>query len=245
MDPAASEHNQATLPSAAARGGKIKQWVAHTSNAFVAEYAVFLIMLGLALSNLTWLIYTFFNLIVGQMTGNSGSVSIKLFVLWLVVSSLIALPAALVLWRRTRGELAENASLKGELQGGAKGFRTFWLVVSVLGMVGMLMLAIFVPLASLVNMAGYTEAFLGVAAPSLLGFGVMGLGLYIVTRPAGRPGKSKILLLGVASLTVLLFIVNFIWGMNVEKTLKTKPPVYTSPYTQPSPMYDSYYENGY
>ena len=247
MDPVTS---QKTATPASPQNSKIKTFLARTSSAFVAEYSLLLITLGLALSNLSWLVYTFFGLVVTQMHAGSMApsyVSTKLFALWLLISSVVVLPIVFVLWRRTQGELAENKELKGELRGGARGFRTFWLVLSGLGMLRMLMAALFAPIAAFVEGAGFAEMLLGVTLPSLINIGVMGIGVYLVTRQTNQPGKSPLLLGVVAGLTVILFIASFVWSMNL-KTSESYPRPYRAPAPSADPyqdIYDPYYDYNY
>jgi hypothetical protein len=46
-------------------------WLNRTSGAFVAEYCMFIIALGIALASLAWLIYLFFFMVVAAMNGAS------------------------------------------------------------------------------------------------------------------------------------------------------------------------------
>lgn len=247
MDPAEKpekieEKRTVTAPPVAVerKPGSFKKMFARTSSAFTAEYVVFLIALGIALSNLSVLIYIFFGLIVDAMNGGvvHAYMPSHLFTLWLMVSSLVALPIAVCLWRRVQGELTLNADYKGELpRGAAKGFRTFWMVLNALGIVGLLMAAIYAPLVALIAGVGGAQALLSVTLPSLVGIGINVLGLHLVTRGTGDGRKTRLLLWVVAGLTTLLFAVNYLWASNLHENADVRT---TRPYSQPSDNYDVY-----
>ncbi len=230
--PVAQAHHVAA-PAVSAGGG----WLNRTSGAFVAEYCMFIIALGIALASLTWLIYLFFFMVVAAMNGASiGGSPIKLLVLWLFIASLVAMPAAYILWSRIRGEMQANAQFKGEPTLGARGFRTFWIVLTVLGMIGMLIFSLYTPLAILVaGSQGVGESLLAVTLPGFINLGFSAASIYIMTRPASQPGLSKILLWVIIGLSTLLFIVNFAWAAS-------SPDTYTSPYRSTPSTYDSYYD---
>lgn len=220
--------------------GAFKKWFKRTSGAFTAEYVVFLIALGIVLSNLSALVYIFFGLIVDSMNGGMvhAYMPSHLFTLWLMVSSLVVLPIAVCLWRRVQGELALNTDFKGELpKGAAKGFRTFWMVLNGLGIIGLLMAAIYAPLVALIAGVGVSQALLSVTLPSFVAIGVSVLGLYLVTRGTGDGRKTRVLLWVAAGLTTLLFAVNYLWASNLHENAT---PQNTRPYTQPSNDYDVY-----
>ncbi len=221
------------VASAAARAG----WLNRTSGAFVAEYCMFIIALGIGLASLAWLIYLFFFMVVAATNGVSlGGQTIKLLVLWLFIASLVSLPAAYILWSRTRGELQANEHFKGNPPAGARGFRTFWIVLTVLGMIGMLIFSLYTPLAILVaGSEGFGQSLLAVTLPGIINIGFSAASIYIMTRPAARPGMSNILLWVVIGLSTLLFIVNFTWAAN-------SPDIQSPPYSAPSMYNDSYYD---
>lgn len=227
-----------TPPAVATASGA--GWLNRTSSAFVAEYCMFIISLGIAVASLTWMVYLFFAMVVAATNGiNFGGSAIKLLILWLIIASLVSLPAAAILWSRTRGELLANEHFKGVLPGGARGFRTFWIVVAVLGMIGMLIFAIYAPLATLINGGiGAGQVLLGVTLPGLINLGLSASAIYIMTRPADRPGPSRIMLWAITGLSVLLFIVTFVWASNA-------PDPYSPYRSSPSRYNDSYYDYSY
>ncbi|HVI69834.1 MAG TPA: hypothetical protein VM581_05285 [Magnetospirillaceae bacterium] len=209
-------------------------WLHRTSSAFVAEYCMFIIALGIALASLSWLIYMFFFMIIAAMNGaNFGGSPLKLIVLWLFIASLVSLPTAYVLWSRTRGELLANEHFKGVLPGGARGFRTFWIVLTVLGMIGMLIFSLYTPLATLVSASeGFGQSLLAVTLPGVINLGFSAAGIYVMTRPAAQPGPSKMVLWLIIGLSTLLFIVNFAWvASQPDNSYRT------------TPYYDSYYDS--
>lgn len=231
MDPATDTSGTNHRSQTPAKRGS--NWLSRTSGVFVAEYCTFIISLGIALASLNGLIYVFFMLAVGAMhSSDIYSPAIKLIALWLLIASVVSLPLAAILWSRTRGELVANKDLNGALPGGAKGFRTFWIVLIILGMISMLILALYSPLALLVAGArGVPESLLGATLPSLLNIAVAASGVYMVTRPASDARISRLLLWAVVGMTVLLFVVNFTWAANA--------PNY-SPY-RTYPSYDDSY----
>jgi hypothetical protein len=216
--------------------------LSRTSEAFTAEYVVFLIALGVVLSNLAWLVYVFFGLIVDTMHGGAVSsyIEANMFVLWLAVSSVITVPVAGTLWSRVQGELATNSEYKGQLpKGAARGFRTFWITLNALGMIGMVMAAVYAPFAALVAGAGGVEALLAVTIPSLINVAILGAGLYMATRRVDERNKARLLLWVIAGLTVVLFATDFLWASNTKKAERTTyPSIYEDPYQN---MYDDTY----
>lgn len=216
-----------------------------TSEAFTAEYVVFLISLGVALSNVAWLVYVFFGLIVDTMHGGAVSsyFSANMFVLWLAVSSVITLPLAAALGSRVRGELAANDDYKGALpKGAARGFRTFWITLSAIGMTSLLMAAIYAPLAALVSGYGGAETLLAVTLPSLINIAILAAGVYMVTRRVDQRNKTRLLMWVVTGLTAVLFITDFLWASNIKK-LDTPPrTTYPTPYEEP---YRGIYDDTY
>jgi hypothetical protein len=226
----------ATVP----KTGSFKNRFARTSSAFTAEYVIFLIAFGVVLSNLTALVYIFFGLIVDSMNGGylNAYVPTHLFTLWLMVSSLVALPVTAGLWRRVQGELTLNKEYKGELpKGAAKGFRTFWIVLNGLGIIGMLMAALYAPIVAVISGVGVQEALLSVSLPSFVGIGISVLGLYLATRGAGEGRKVRMWFWVIAGLITLLFAVNYLWGSNLHQNADSRT---TRPYSQPSTNYDVY-----
>lgn len=248
MDPAVTPDDEpdqkktvvATPPVvAASKTVSFKNWFARTSSAFTAEYVIFLIALGVVLSNLTALVFIFFGLIVDSMSGGyvNAYVPTYLFTLWLMISSLVTLPVAAGLWRRVQGELTLNKDYKGELpKGAAKGFRTFWVVLSGLGIVGMLMAALYAPIVAAISGVGVVQALLSVTLPSLVGVGISVLGLYLVTRGTSDGRKVRMWFWVIAGLITLLFAVNYLWGSGLHQNADGRT---TRPYT-PSTNYDVY-----
>jgi hypothetical protein len=222
----------------------LRGMLSHTSSAFTAEYTVYLIALGVVLSNLSWLVITFFGLIVGAMHGGTTGYSFipeNLMTLWLLISSVVALPVAVVFWSRTQGALAGRNELKGELTPGAKGFRTFWLVLSALGVIGLLIVALYVPIAAAISGSNVTDILISVSVPSLIGAAINVKGMYIVTRGSERRAKVRMLMWIVAGATVTLFGVNYLWG----SSMKTTPAPRTTYPTSPTSPYDDLYDDPY
>lgn len=211
-------------------------FLSRTSGAFAAEYSFFLIALGIALTNLTSLLYVFFSLIVLNMhgAGVNGS-AIQFFASWLIVSSVVVIPTAIILWHRTQGELAANKDFNGEPRGAARGFRTFWIVLSALGMVIMLITGLYAPVAALIGGSALAETLIGATIPSILGLAVTGSGIYIATRPVNQVNTGKMLLWVVAAATVVLFSATFIWAMNMRGSSYSTPSRYNN-----DRYYDSY-----
>lgn len=183
-----------------------------------AEYSVFLIALGLVLSNLVALMYMFFGLITATALqgGASALAGSHLFALWLFISSIVALPTALVLWSRIKGELAaENTD--GDLpKGAAKGFRTFWLVVTILTIIGLKMAAVYAPVAAAVSGGPVGDMLLSVTLPSLINAAILAAGAYMVTRRVPQHGKNSLLMWVLAALTVVLFVVDYAWASTIK-----------------------------
>lgn len=254
MEPAVTpdenrEQKKTIAPPAPAvsKSVSFKKWFVRTSSVFTAEYVIFLIAFGVALSNLTALVYIFFGLVVDAMSGGilHAYFPTHLFTLWLMVSSLVALPVTACLWRRVQGELVLNKDFKGELpKGAAKGFRTFWIVLSGLGIIGMLMAALYAPIVAVIGGVGVTQAFLSVTLPSLVGIAISMLGLYVATRGTGEGKKVRMLLWVVAGLTVLLFTVNYLWGSSLHENADTRTRPYSSP-TDNYDVYDDLYDDTY
>jgi uncharacterized membrane protein YhaH (DUF805 family) len=224
-----------TLAPAPASGWKLPFSLQGTSSAFVAEYSIMLIALTFVLSNLVWLAYAFFGLVVANMHGGSESslfsVSVPTGVLWLAVLSAVSLPIAAVLWSRTQGELANNPDYKGELpRSGAKGFRSFWLVVSGLSVIFMVAVALYTPLEAALQSGNVVDALVGVTLPGLVGVAVITAGAYIVTRPVHKRGLVRKLLWVIVLVTALLGV-DYVWAANMPA--KQTPSPYTSPYTNP------------
>ncbi len=202
MDSKDSHANDTPRPSMAPTTPKPMQFtmlkgiLSHSSSAFTAEYTIYLIALGIVLSNLTWLIISFFGLIINAMHGGTAASSLipeNLMTLWFLISSAVALPVAVVFWNRTQGALAGNNELKGELTSGAKGFRTFWLVLSGLGTIGLLIAALYVPIAAAIAGTNAVEMIISVTVPALIGAVVNIKGMYIVTRGTERRAKVHLL----------------------------------------------------
>jgi hypothetical protein len=130
-----------------------------------------------------------------------------------------------------------NAHFKGELTPGARGFRTFWIVLTVLGMIGMLIFSLYTPLAILVaGSEGFGQSLLAVTLPGIINIGFSAASIYIMTRPAAQPGISKMLLWVIVGLSTLLFIVTFVWAAS-------SPDTYSPPYRSTPSIYDdSYYD---
>jgi len=216
---------------------RLKSWLAHTGSSFTAEYSIFLIVLGVSLSNFVWLVYIFFGLIVDAMNGGgmSSFVPTQMFVLWLMISSAVSLPLTYILWCRIQGELATNQDYKGDLpKGAAKGFRTFWIILSVLGMAGLTMAAIYAPLAAALSGGPGAQMLLSVTVPSLINVAISGVGIYLVTRAVHHRKRARLLLGIVAVLTVALFITDYVWA-------STAPSHSTPSYNRPSSIdYDAY-----
>jgi hypothetical protein len=209
-----------------------------TGGAFVAEYSVMLIALTFVLSDLVWLVYALFGLIVSNMNGGLESsvisVSVPTGVLWLAVLSAVSLPIAAVLWSRVQGELSTNADYNGELpKGGAKGFRSFWLVVSGLSVILMIAAALYAPLAAGLQSGNIADALVGVTLPGLTGAAVVITGVYIVTRPVFKRGLVRKILWVVMAATVVLVAVDYVWAANMPAKQTSNP--YTNPYTSPYP----------
>jgi hypothetical protein len=230
---------QPPVMSAAPRTPFFRLSLTATSNAFVAEYSVMLIALTFALSNLVWLLYTFFGLIVAAMQGtgvdsSSLYVSTPLLVLWQAVLSAVSIPTAAILWSRTQGELADNPEYKGELpRGGARGFRSFWLVIAGLSILLTVAAAVYAPLDAAVSGSKVGETLLGVTLPALLSAFVIGAGIVMVTRPVHKRPLVRLMLWGVVALTVILVAADYLWASNMHTTEKPANP-YTSPYV-PAP----------
>lgn len=248
MEPtgASAEHRNvgATPPQVVHRSNPFAGRFSRTSEAFTAEYVVFLVALGVVLSNLAGLVYVFFGLIIDAMHGGaiSSYVEGNMFVLWLAVSSVITLPVAGLLWSRVQGELAANDEYKGQLpKGAARGFRTFWITLNALGMIGMLMAAIYAPLAALVAGGGLVEALLAATLPSIINIAILAAGLYMVMRRVDQRNKARLLMWVVAGVTVVLFATDFLWASNAKKAdipSRTTYPVYDGPYND---IYDETY----
>jgi len=169
-----------------------------------------------------------------------------MIILWLGVTALVTLPLTYVLWRRVQGELAANQDYKGELpKGAAKGFRTFWMILNLLGMIGLVIAAVYAPLAAVVGGGFSPQLLLSVTVPALINAVISGAGLYLVTRSADRRKGPSIVLAIIVVLTAGLFIADYLWSSNI----KTTTPSYTSPgYTSPSDTYDPYsnvYDDSY
>jgi hypothetical protein len=219
------------------RPSRLKNWLSRTGSSFTAEYSIFLIVLGVSLSNLVWLVYLFFGLIVDAMNGGAMSsfVPTHMFALWLLISSAVTLSLTYILWCRIQGELATNQDYKGDLpNGAAKGFRTFWIILSVLGMAGLGMAAVYAPLAAALSGGLGAQMLLSVTVPSLINVAISGVGIYLVTRGVHQRKRSHLLLIIVAALTAVLFITDYLWASNA------KPSRTTPSYTRPSSDYDAY-----
>jgi|GEM_PF-4933581 len=214
------------------RSRRTLKWLARTGGSFTAEYSLFLIMLGVSLSNLVWLVYMFFGLVVDAIMGAgvASFIPAHLFALWLFISSLISLPLAYVLWRRVHGGL--TADYNGELpKGAARGFRTVWLIMSVLSITGLLMAALYAPLAAALS-GGLGTVLLSVTLPSLINVAITGAGVYLVTYGMRNVRRSHLLLAIVALVLVTLFAVNYVWASNTRHS--------TPSYTRPAETYDPY-----
>lgn len=227
-------------PPAEPRGpSRLKSLLARTGSSFTAEYSIFLIALGVSLSNLAWLVYIFFGLIVDAMNGGGmGSfIPTHMAALWLLISSAVTVPLAYVLWSRVQGELAANNE-KGDLpKGAAKGFRTFWLILSGLSIAGLVMVALYAPIAAALVGGQGAQMLLSVTLPSLINVAITGAGVYLVTRTVQQGRAARMLVAIVAALTVVLFITDYVWASNT----KTTTPSRTTPsYTRPSSDYDAY-----
>jgi hypothetical protein len=215
-----------------------------TGSAFTAEYSLFLIALGVSLSNLAGLVYVFFSLIVNATNGG-GTVSFmsSMFTLWLLVSSAVTLPLAFVLWARTQGEIASNHEYKGELpKGGAKGFRTFWIILSGLSVIGLTIAALYAPIAALAAGANGTPLLLSVSAPSVITAAILLCGICIVTRSASQRRKSRVLLWCLVALTAVLFAVNYTWASSLRAQAETR---YPRPSMNNYNPYDDVYDDTY
>ena len=243
------ERKESVAPPVAAphKPNRFSGMLARTSSAFTAEYSIFLIALGVTLSNLAGFVYVLFSLVVDAIHGGaSGSmVATNMFTLWLLISSAIMLPLAVVLWTRTQGELAANDDYKGELpKGAAKGFRTFWIILAALGMAGLLMAAIYAPIAAAVGGGSATDVLLSVTVPSLINVAISGAGIYLVTRGLHERKKSRLIVWTVAGLTAVLFIATYVWASNMKTTTPSRNTPYTSPYNDYDP-YDDLYDDPY
>jgi len=226
--------------------------LSRTSSAFTAEYSLFLIALGITLSNLAGLVYVFFGLVVSTINGGAVSslMPTSMFVLWLIVSSAVAVPLALALWSRVQGELANNNEYKGELpKGAAKGFRTFWMIVSGLSILGLVMAALYAPIAAWVNGVNGGMLLLSVTLPSLINVAILASGIYLVTRGVHQRGKARMLVWIVVALTTVLFVADYAWSVNMKTVTPSYTPRTTVPsYPSPSTDYDPYsdiYEDSY
>lgn len=211
-----------------------------TSNAFVAEYSIMLIALTMALSNLIWLVFVFAGLMEASMGGGLGTSSLlstPMLVLWIAVLSLVVLPVMAVFWSRSQGEMQANAEFSGGLpKGGARGFRTFWLVVSGLGIMLMTATALYVPLVAAISGDNALTALLTGTLPSLAGAVIIGVGMFMVTRDGAQRGLIKKLLWGMVLLSFLLVAVDYAWASGM-KASTTNPFTPSSP-TVPPPSYD-------
>lgn len=232
-------------PIAAPRTNRFAGMLSRTSSAFTAEYSIFLITLGIGLSNLIGFVFAFFSLVVYAMDGgSSGALMLSVFSLWLLVSSLVTLPLAVALWARVQGELAANDDFNGQLpKGAAKGFRTFWIILAALGSIGMLIAAIYTPVAAAIGGGSAATALVAVTVPSLIAVAVNAVGVYLVTRGAHERKKSRLLLWVVAGLTVLLFGITYVWASNMKAPSRATPysNPYDSEYDYDDPYSDPYY----
>lgn len=236
-----SKGASAPVPAGPLRMPKIN--LSRTSSAFVAEYSIMLIMLTVALGGLTTLFYIFGGLILSTMhsaTFNETYNPLSLMVIWVAVMSLVALPVTAVLWSRTQGEIA--GSFNGDLpKGGARGFRTFWLVVSGISALLIITTALYTPIAAAIEGNGVVDMLLGVTLPSLLSAATIGVGIVIVTSLAARRRLIRSLLWGVVALTAVLVIVDFLWAIN-RPHAERRPytPAQNSPYYEYDTPYNSY-----
>src|SRR5690349_12936612 len=146
-------------PQVPAPKSKMGIWLTRTSSAFVAEYSIFLIAFAVTIGNIVWLLFILFHLIVVSSSVAVGyyASAMNILILWLGITSLISLPITAILWSRTQGEMAVNPELKAGLHGGAKGFRTFWIVLSSLGIISSLIATLYSPLAAMLNTAEAQE----------------------------------------------------------------------------------------
>lgn len=225
-------------------GSKFKLNLARTSNAFVAEYSIFLIGLAIVLGCLMWLV----SVLTGLMAsgGSESFFPTSLVVLWVAILSIITLPVTAVLWSRTNGEL--TATYKGEMpRGGAHGFRSFWLVLSGLQAIITLAVAIYVPIAAAITNSGSVgHVLISTSLPAVIWTALTLLGMFIVTANPERRKHIRLCLWGVAVATVLLAGITYAWssvaqGKTSEPTRKTPPiqaPV-SDPYSS-DPYYDMY-----
>lgn len=220
-----------------AKGSGLSNFLSRTSRAFTAEYSIFLIALGMVSSCLLWLVYLFFGLISDAMHGGSAFsyFPIQVWVLWLGVMALTALPIVAITWSRTQGELAHNEDMHGELPRGAAGFRTFSLVISGLSILIMTVSALFAPLAAGATSGSAVDALVSVTAPALVNVAITGLVMFMVTRPVQKRNLVRMLLWVLTGLVVVLFATDYIWTSTIKRQTSTPNTTPSTPY-----QYDEY-----
>lgn len=189
-----------------------------TGGAFVAEYSMFLIALTIVLSGLTWLAMVLGGLIVTAMSGGYSIFPTQYVVLWIAISSLVALPVAAIFWSRTQGELA--AAYNNEFpRGGARGFRSFWLVATGFQALTAAAIVLFAPLSSAIaGGGGIGMVMAGVVLPAFLILLISLLGILIVGSSTDKHKKVHIALWVAAVLTMVMVAVTFPWSLAQNKS---------------------------
>lgn len=211
-----------------------------TGGAFVAEYSMFLIALTTVLSGLTWLALLLGGCIVTAMTGGSNLFPAQQFVLWIAVSSLVAMPVAAVLWCRTQGELA--AAYNNEFpRGGARGFRSVWLAFTGFQALTAAAVMLFAPLSSAISGGGAIGMVMaGVVLPTFLILLINLLGIFIVGSSTEKRKKVHIALWIAAVLTMVMVAITFPWSLAQNKSGSYEYNDYA-----PSRSYPSTYDDNY
>lgn len=237
--PTAPQHNAPTP----AKGFSLN--LKRTGGAFVAEYSMFLIAFSIVLNSLTWLACILGGLIVTAMSGGYNIFPTQQFVLWLAISSLVAMPVAAIFWSRTQGELA--AAYNNEFpRGGARGFRSFWLVATGLQVLMAAAVVLFAPLSSAISGgSGIGMVMAGVVLPAFLVMLIGLLGVFIVGSGTEKRKKVHIALWVAVVLTMVMVAITFPWSLAQNNTsgshseprvpstyddYRYSPGLYSSPY---------------
>lgn len=189
-----------------------------TGGAFVAEYSMFLIALTTVLSGLTWLALILGGLIVTAMSGGYSIFPTQQVVLWIAISSLVAMPVAAVFWSRTQGELA--AAYNNEFpRGGARGFRSFWLAITGFQALTAAAVMLFAPLSTAVaGGSGIGTVMAGVVLPAFLILLISLLGIFIVGSGTDKGKKVRIAMWAAVVLTVVIVAITFPWSLAQNKS---------------------------
>lgn len=241
-DPAPKETPAAPQHTAPTPGRSFSLNLKRTGGAFVAEYSMFLIALTVVLSGLTWLAMVLGGLIVTAMSGGYSIFPTQQVVLWIAISSLVAMPVAAIFWSRTQGELA--AAYNNEFpRGGARGFRSFWLAITGFQALTAAAIMLFAPLSSAISGGGMGMVMAGVVLPAFLILLISLLGIFIVGSGTEKHKKVRIALWAAVVLTMVMVAVTFPWSLAQNKSGGYDGNDYTPSRSYPSTRNDYYTPN--